>query len=314
MVFLIFSGVLWGTGGLTGRLLAQSSHLSPLAVAAYRLTVGGALIVAYLAVRRRTGAGAVTATAHTTPRPTPALPRTRAARRRTLTVGLLAAAFQASYFAAVALTTVSLATLVTIGTAPVLVVAVEAATGRHRLTPAKALTVTVALTGLVLLVGTVPAGIGPGTLAAGVGCAVVSAAGFAAITLVCATPVDGLDDLTMTGYGFLLGGLVLAAVAAATQSPDALRFTPGSHSLTLVALLGLGPTAIAYTAFFRGLRTAPASTAAVTALLEPLTGAVLAAAVLGDRIGLLGIAGALLLAVSVLCAVRFERRTATQKA
>jgi DME family drug/metabolite transporter len=298
VVFLVFSGLLWGTGGLTGRLLAQSSHLSPLAVAAYRLTVGGALIVAYLAVRHR---GKDRSKPIKFPRNHP---RSRPAYRRTLTVGLLAAAFQATYFAAVTLTSVSLATLVTIGTAPVLVVAAETATGRHRLTPAKALTTALALTGLVLLVGTVPSGIGTAALAGGVACAVVAAVGFATITLVCATPVDGLDELTMTGYGFLLGGLVLAAVTVATGSPGALRFDPGAHSLALVALLGLGPTAIAYTAFFTGLRTAPASTAAVTALLEPLTGTVLAALVLGDRIGAPGLAGAALLAVSVLCALR----------
>lgn len=34
---LVLAGVLWGTGGLTGSLLAHETGLSPLAVAAYRL-------------------------------------------------------------------------------------------------------------------------------------------------------------------------------------------------------------------------------------------------------------------------------------
>jgi len=61
------------------------------------------------------------------------------------------------------------------------------------------------------------------------------------------------------------------------------------------------PTALAYAASFRGLHRAVApGTAAVLALLEPLTAAVLAAAVLGERLGALGITGALVLAVAVL--------------
>ena len=45
-------------------------------------------------------------------------------------LAVLAAAFQACYFTAVTSTTVGLATLVTIGTAPVVVVAVETLRGR----------------------------------------------------------------------------------------------------------------------------------------------------------------------------------------
>jgi drug/metabolite transporter, DME family len=56
------------------------------------------------------------------------------------------------------------------------------------------------------------------------------------------------------------------------------------------------PWRVAYTLYFRGLRTAAASTAARLALLEPLTGAILAALLPGDRLGTTGIAGAAILA------------------
>ena len=42
---LVISGLLWGTGGLTGSLLGRVAGLSPIAVAACRLTTGGVLIV-----------------------------------------------------------------------------------------------------------------------------------------------------------------------------------------------------------------------------------------------------------------------------
>ena len=47
---LVAAGVLWGTGGLLGRLLAELSGLSPLAVAAVRLGLGGVGLVSYVAV------------------------------------------------------------------------------------------------------------------------------------------------------------------------------------------------------------------------------------------------------------------------
>ncbi|MGC1569034.1 MAG: EamA family transporter, partial [Trebonia sp.] len=60
-----------------------------------------------------------------------------------------------------------------------------------------------------------------------------------------------------------------------------------------------GPTAAAYTLYFRGLRGAPAGTAALIALLEPLTATLLAALLLGDRLSLPGMAGAALLLAAV---------------
>ncbi|HEX9356926.1 MAG TPA: DMT family transporter, partial [Streptosporangiaceae bacterium] len=79
-------------------------------------------------------------------------------------------------------------------------------------------------------------------------------------------------------------------------------FTPGPVTLGLLAALGTGPTAVAYTLYFRGLRSAPAGTAALLSLLEPLTGTVLAALILGDRLGPAGITGAAILAVALVLA------------
>jgi DME family drug/metabolite transporter len=52
-------------------------------------------------------------------------------------------------------------------------------------------------------------------------------------------------------------------------------------------------------AFLTGLRTVPATTAVLLSLLEPLTAAVLAAFVLGERLGPLGILGGAMLALAV---------------
>ena len=136
----------------------------------------------------------------------------------------------------------------------------------------------------------------PGHPAAGAGCAIASAAGFSAISLIGKNPVPGLDEVVMTGYSFTLGGLVLMAAAGLTTG---VGFTPRPDAIGLLLILGLVPTAIAYGCYFIGLREAAASTGTVTALLEPLTGTVLAVLLLGDRLTAIGAAGAALLAVSV---------------
>lgn len=257
MPYLVMSGLLWGTGGLTGTLLAQAAG--------------------------------------------------RAVWTRITVLGLLAAVFQSCYFTAVSLTSVSLATLLTIGSTPVIVLAAETVAGRRRPGRRAAATTALALAGLGLLVGLPGGGYAETAMLASAGLAVTSGAGFAAMTLISARPVAGLDDLAATGFGFTLGGLVLIPLAAVAGR---LGFTPHPASIGLLIALGTGPTAMAYTLYFRGLRTAPPSAAALLSLLEPLTGTILAVALLGNRLGGAGMAGAGLLGVAVLATVRAGTRPA----
>jgi DME family drug/metabolite transporter len=282
--YLVISGLLWGTGGLTGSLLGREAGLSAIAVAAYRLAAGGLLIVAFRALAGR---------------PWPA---GRAAWTRIAVIGLLAAFYQSCYFTAVSLTSVPLATLVTIGSAPVIVLAASRVTGRPAGRHAVA-TTALAVTGLGLLVG-LPSGFGETAVLASAGMAVLAAAGFAAITLTASRPVPGLDDLTVTGFGFTVGGLALMPLA---ELAGGIGFRPAPASLGLLVALGTGPTAVAYTLFFRGLRSAAPGTAALLALLEPLTGAVLADLLLGERLSATGIAGAAAIGAAVLITVRANR-------
>ena len=120
LLYLLASGLLWGTGGLTGSLLGRTAGLSAISVAAYRLAVGGVLIVVFLTVTgRRWPAG-------------------RAAWTRITVIGLLAALYQSCYFMAVSRTSVPLATLVTIGAAPVIVLGADRVPGRAASPPGRA--------------------------------------------------------------------------------------------------------------------------------------------------------------------------------
>jgi DME family drug/metabolite transporter len=215
--------------------------------------------------------------------------------------GLLAATFQAAYFSSVSLTSVSLATLVTIGATPVIVLGGELLLGRRRLDWSGVMRTVLALAGLGLLVGLPAGGYGTDAVLESAGLALLAAAGFAMLTLAGAVPVPGLGEETVTGLGFTLGGLILLPLAAAAGG---LAFQPTAAALGWLAVLAAGPTALAYTLYFRGLRSAPASTGALLSLLEPLTATVLSVAFLGNRLGPTGIAGAVLLAAAVISTAR----------
>lgn len=87
-----------------------------------------------------------------------------------------------------------------------------------------------------------------------------------------------------------------------TASGGPVTFPPAAFGL--LAALAVAPTAVAYTAYFVGPRSAPAGVGAVLALLEPLTAAVLAAVLLGDRLGVAGWTGAVLLGCAVVLGAR----------
>ena len=283
LLCLVLAGLLWGTGGITGTLLGTAAGLSPLAVAALRLLAGGALIVAGRVIPGRRW------------------PSGRAAWTRIGVTGLLAATFQAAYFSAVSLTSVSLATLVTIGATPVIVLAAELLLGRRRLDKSSVTRTALALAGLGLLIGLPSGGYGAAAVGESAAMALLAAAGFAALTLTGATPVPGLSEETVTGLGFTAGGLLLLPLAALAGG---VAFRPTLAALGWLAALAAGPTAAAYTLYFRGLRRVPAGTGALLSLLEPLTATVLSVAFLGNRLSPTGIAGAVLLAAAVLSAAR----------
>ncbi|MEC3974036.1 DMT family transporter [Amycolatopsis sp. H20-H5] len=277
---LVLAGVLWGTGGLAGSLLASRAGLHPLSVAAYRLLVGGVTATLYVGL---TGGFR-------------GLRGTPGVLRRVVAVGLLLALFQTSYFAAVALSSVSVATMTTIGAAPVFVAAVSAVRRRRLPRGWTVLSLAGSLAGLVLLRWS-PVTDAAGLLG-GLGFSLLAAAGFAALTLVMARPVEGLDPLSANAFGCLLGGLAL--------TPAALWLGMGlpvaADVLALAAYFGVVPTALAYAAYFRGLTHAHPLLGALSALLEPLTASLLAAVILHEHLSGPAWAGAALLVAALLVA------------
>ncbi|MBF6334147.1 DMT family transporter [Nocardia transvalensis] len=272
---LIAAGILWGTGGLAGSLLGRLADLHPLSVATYRLLLGGGLAIAWLAV---TGG-------------LRGVPRNPVALRRIAVTGILLGCYQACYFVAVQWTSVSIATMATIGMLPVFVAMGAAVRERRMPNRTTLLSIGAAVTGLVLLTWSPrDAGTGWATVA-GVSFALLSAAGFAVMTLLTGTPVPGLDPLRTTAFGMFTGGLLLTPAALAFGMSLPLN----TEVLATAAYFGAIPTALAYTAYFHGLRTAAPIFAALAALLEPLTATLLSVLLFREHLPTQGWCGAALL-------------------
>lgn len=277
--WLVLAGVTWGTSGTLGVLLRAESGLSLLPAGGYRILVGGMLILGFVLLTGRLR-----------------LPTTASAWRRVAALGLASGLYQVTFFSSIGYVGIAVTTLVTIGSTPVMVLAVEALTGRVRLTGRLALALAAALVGLVLLAGSPPEGIALGDALIGAGLSLVAGASFAAISLLGANPDPGFDDATGTGLAFVGGGLVILAVAS-LFGPIGFAVTP--LALVWVVALGLVPSAVAYLSYLRGLRTQSGTIGSLVALLEPVTATTLAAVVFRELLTPVAAVGAALLLAAV---------------
>jgi DME family drug/metabolite transporter len=278
-LLVVLAALCWGTAGVSGRIVADRAGLGPLDIAWHRMAVGAVvLLIGFALTRRRRTA------------PTGRLSRGTAVRLFVVGAGL--AAYQLAYFAAVATAGVSIATLVALGLAPLLIAVGATLLGHGRPDRTTLAALVVALVGLVLLVG-ISAGVDSGTtVVLGALMAVGSALGYAVVTLAGAGVPAGVP---VTLAGFAGGALLLTPVALVAG----LRFTTDPGALAVLLYLGIVPSALAYALFFTGLRTVPGAVASIVTLLEPLTATALATAFLGERLAPGALAGGLLVLAAV---------------
>ena len=278
-LLVVLAALCWGTSGVSGRIVAERTDLGPLDIAWHRMAIGAVVLLIGTALTRRRRVGRTT-------------PLTRGTTIRLVLVGAGLAAYQLAYFAAVATAGVSIATLVALGLAPLLIAVGAALLGHGRPDRATVVALVVALTGLVLLVG-ITAGADTGTtVVLGALMAVGSALGYAVVTLSGAGVPAGIP---VTLVGFAGGALLLTPVALIVG----LRFTTEPVALGVLLYLGLVPSALAYAMFFTGIKTVPGAVASIVTLLEPLTATALATAFLGERLSPGALAGGLLVLAAV---------------
>ncbi|MGY4989929.1 DMT family transporter [Streptomyces nigrescens] len=275
LLYVTLAATAWGTAGAAAALLYRGSGLGPLALTFWRTFGGLVLLLAVRALlRRRSGTVAV-------PAPAPYEPLRRRLPRIVMT-GVALAVFQAAYFAAVEATGLAVGTVVTMGAGPVLIAIGARVTMGERLGAGGVLAVAGALAGLAVLV---LGGDGGTTVRpAGIGYALLSAAGCAAMTLITRRlgKGGGSDPYASTVSAFAVGALCLLPLAVVEG------LWPQAHdlgrSLWLLVYIAAVPTALAYGLYFAGLAAVRAATASVISLIEPVSAAAIAVLFLGERL------------------------------
>jgi DME family drug/metabolite transporter len=271
------AALLWGTVGVTTQSLYQLSTTNALSIGFFRLALAAPVLLAGTLVYRRAWR----------------------LRGRDLALaallGALMAGYQVAYFTAIRDAGVTIAVLVTLCTAPVLAAALGAFLLGERPSWAVAVALVGALLGTGLLVGVRPGAAAGGQFGVGVLFALASALGYAAITICGRLFSPTARPLEVNAVAFSTGALLLLVGAL----PVGLTTSYGPSSWGLLLYLGLVPTALAYILFLAGMRRTTVTVATLITLLEPLAGALLAWAVLGERLTPLSVLGALLLLLSL---------------
>lgn len=311
LLYLIVAGIAWGTAGAAASLVFRVSDLGSLALSFWRCVGGLALMLGVLALRRgRAGrrggtGGRGRADGHQSVEPR------RRVLLRVLGTGIGLTVFQSAYFAAVAETGLAVGTVVTLGAGPVLMAVGARLTLGERLGRGGVVAVGGALAGLsVLVLGGDAATVRP----AGVALALLSAAAYAAMTLLTrwlGRAGGGGDALTTTTWAFAVGAVGLLPLAAVEGlvpvTAEPLRV------LALVVYVAAVPTALAYALYFAGAAVVRSATVSVIMLLEPVSAAVIAVVLLDERLTAATVVGTLLLLAAVTGLALAETRLAAAR-
>jgi drug/metabolite transporter, DME family len=279
MAFVSLSGVLWGTIGITAQAIYHQAALGSLAVGFYRLALGLPLVAlaCWLLVGRKIFL----------------------VRRRhylqMCCIGAMLALYQVAYFSAISYVGVTIATLVTLCTAPVMVSLASVLVFREALTRHTLGALALAVLGTGLLVGTSGSAGQPTQLLSGLGLALLSAGGYAIVALLGRSLAGACHPIHSTAVSFSVGALILLPFLLLEGQSAAY---PGAV-WGLLFYLGLIPTALGYVLFFLGVNSIRASTAAILTMLEPLVATFLAWQLFAERLEPLAMVGAVLLLTAI---------------
>lgn len=135
------------------------------------------------------------------------------------------------------------------------------------------------------------------------------AVAWAAYSITSKRVLSRMDPVRATTSGTVAGALALTLLALPAAGDADWSAVPG-YAWANVGYLAVGPTALAYICYYRGLRSVSPTTATVMMFASPLFGITCAVAFLGESFHALQMVGALIMMVGALLAVggRFIRR------
>ena len=289
-LLLVATGLIWGTIGVAGRLIFDRTELDAFEVSWLRtMFAAPACLIIGLKILGRN--------------------LFRVTPRGLLAMAALSATIYSSqflYLIGVDEIGVSVATLVCLCSIPVMVAIASTVFFGERPSRVVSLALIGAVGGTALLTIGQGSSAGKGNLAIGLAAALLSAVSGTVFTLGSRAIVQRYHPITMLALGF---PITLVLFSPVMRGGHVSAGIPASAWLLLI-YLGVGTQGIAYLFYQWGLKTESATVASIVTLLEPVLAAFLAWMIFDERLGLLGILGALLL-IAGLMLLSFSPRPAT---
>ena len=278
IVLIAFAAVSWGTTGSVTTVLVARDGVGPWMIGAMRMWFAAALLLLAARAMRMP------------------LPLDRRGLGAAAALGACMAAFQVTYFTAVTMTGITITALVAICAAPLMIAGLAVLTLGERPNARVLTALALGVAGTALLV------IGPRVVApaaprfmAGTLLALGAALSYAVYVVVAKAALARTRPVPLAALTFAAAALFLTVPLWWIEHPAAQL----ARGWPWLLYLGAVTTAAAYVLYTTGLRHVPASVAGIVSLCEPLTAALLGAALFGERLAPTGIAGAFLLFTAV---------------
>jgi DME family drug/metabolite transporter len=282
-LFVLAASVLWGT---TGTAATFAPEVSPLAIGAMAMGLGG-LLQAAVAARSIIASAA-----------------SLRSQWPTVALGSLAVAtYPLAFYSSMHLAGVAVGTVVSIGSAPLASAVIERIADKRRFTGRWAVGAVLGVSGAVLLCLAEAGHGGPASAtdagwstSAGIGLGLVAGLTYALYSWAAHRLIrTDVPAPAAMGAVFGMGGLLLMPVLAITGTP----LVTSWQNLGVGVYMALVPMFAGYVLFGWGLARIRASTATTVSLAETVVAAILAVVVVGERLPVLAWVGAGLVAGSL---------------
>ena len=276
----ILGAVCWGFSGTCSQALFQHIPVNATWVTAVRMLAAGLLILAFDALKQKKRDGMFSFSEFSAPMHD---------RKSCVLISLFAVAglafCQLAYLDAIKYTNSGTATVLQ-NLSVVMIALFVCITSRTMPAARQVVSILLALVGVWL----VATGGRPGSMALtprGLFWGLVAAVGAMCYTLLSRAPVVLWGSIRVTGWGMMIGGILMAFISKVWQTPHGMD---AEAVILLVIIVAVG-TAGAFILFLRGINEVGPVKASVFGCMEPLTAALLSAVWLGSNFSVADIAG-----------------------
>jgi len=302
ILLVMVAASLWATVGVGAQLVPASAGLAPELLGFARTAIAGPVIL-MLAIGKF-GLGRITAA--------------RINPSGLLLFAVSNAVFQVGLFRCFTLLGVTITVFLTVCLPPIIAMVFGWFQRREEITAGNVIALGYSVAGLGLIAVNNDIGRPTEAQISGLALAVITSIAFVTMSSAARSASRTSPPLLFAGAGLSLSSLVIFLLLPIANVPDISRLIPSLADpsvLGLVLYLGLGPTALAYICYCKGIAKSRSSFVALTAtMIEPAVAALLAIWILADSPSTTETMGCMLLMMAMLILWQSEQKLALKRA